>query len=193
MESSIENETDWIARAKAGDASAFGRLVNAHQRGVFGYLLGCVREAAVADDLTQDTFLRAWQGLPRFRGESAFRAWLFQIAANRVRSWARWRSLRLLRETALPASSDGTDPLEETAVAGDPGPEEEACIREQRERLRAAIGVLPPREKEVFLLRHDGNLPIKEIAGALGIAEGSVKAHLFHALEKLRKALEETR
>src|SRR5687768_13390390 len=97
-------ELDCIKKAQTGDAAAFGALVAAYQRPLFCFLLGYVRETDVADDLTQETLIRAWRALPGYRGESSFQTWLFQIGLNRARSWGRWRALRRLRELAFPAS-----------------------------------------------------------------------------------------
>jgi RNA polymerase sigma-70 factor, ECF subfamily len=185
-----------VSLAKTGDVAAFGQLVAAHQKKVHFFIVGMVSSNDIADELTQATFVKAWKGIAQFRGESAFESWLLQIAVNSVRSWQRWSFLRRSREVSLGAPSST---LEDDASLSDRLPDrrpdaapEHALETEHTANvLRKAIERLPPREKEVFLLRHHGDMPLKDIAAALGIAEGSVKASLFHALEKLRAAFEE--
>jgi RNA polymerase sigma-70 factor (ECF subfamily) len=190
-------EQAWIEQAKQGDEAAFGRLVTQYQRKVFAFVLGMVKDTTVADELTQTTFLKVWKSLPGFRAESAFQTWLFQIALNSVRSWGRWQKIRLFRERSLDASvgqtEDEAPSLSDRQVDRrvDADPTRRSASAEDKQRINRAVESLPPREKEVFMLRHFQDLSMKEIGEAMGIAEGSVKAHLFHALEKLRKALEE--
>jgi RNA polymerase sigma-70 factor (ECF subfamily) len=188
-----ESEQSWIAQARAGDSAAFGSLVGAYQQKVFGFILGMVRNAETADELTQNTFLRAWKGLAGFRAESAFQTWLFHIALNQVRSWGRWSKVRHLREVALGAhhseeeEEPAADTFKDARPDGDPSRMTESATIGRA--LQEAVHRLPPREKEVFTMRHYEDMALKEIGEVLGIAEGSVKAHLFHALEKLRRCL----
>lgn len=188
-----EQEKTWILQAQAGDAAAFGHLVSAYQQKVFGFILGMVRNSETADELTQNTFLRAWKGLGGFRSESALQTWLFQIALNQVRSWGRWSRVRRLRETALGVGAPGQDDepaydrFKDSRPDADPSRMTESTALGQA--LEEAITKLPTREKEVFTMRHFQDMALKEIGDVLGIAEGSVKAHLFHALEKLRRHL----
>ena len=190
-------EPQWIERAKAGDAASFGPLISLYQKKVFSFILGLSKDPAVADELTQSTFIKAWKALPRFRAESSFQTWLFQIALNTVRSWGRWQKIRLFRNVSLssPRSSEDSDGQKwedsqrDASVEADPGRLVESA--ELKEKMQRAMESLAPREKEVFTLRHYQDMPLKEIGEIMGIAEGSVKAHLSHALEKLRNQLEE--
>jgi len=188
-------EQRWIERAREGEAAAFGSIITAYQRKVFNFIMGMTRDPVVADELTQEVFLKAWKALPRFRGESGFQTWLFQIALNATRSWGRWKKIGLARFVSLsePTDRDQDDkigyapPLTDAHPDADPSRQTESAAL--RERLSRAMDRLPPREKEVFHLRHYEDLSLKEIAQLMGIAEGSVKAHLFHALEKMRDFL----
>jgi len=175
-----------IAAAKEGDPAAFGRLVTAYQQKVFGFLLSFLRREDAADELTQETFVRAWRALGRFRGDSAFQTWLFQIALNGLRDRARREKIREKVFFWRAAEDTLVDPIEQVE---DPGGDPARAAEEQEfaRRLKDAVDKLPSREKEVFLLRHEGGLPLADIARSLGLAEGTVKAHLFHALEKLRR------
>jgi len=185
-----------IERARKGEADAFGPIITAYQRKVFNFIMGMTHDPTIADELTQEVFLKAWTALPRFRGESQFQTWLFQIALNATRSWGRWKKIGLARFVSLsgPTEAEVSDKTEyqgPQVADRDPGADparqtESAALQAQ---LSRAIEQLPPREKEVFHLRHYEDLSLKEIAQLMGIAEGSVKAHLFHALEKMRKFL----
>ncbi len=190
--STPEDQSRWIAHAQAGDPESFSRLVHAHQKVVYAFLMGWVRDTTVADELTQDTFVRAWKAIAKFRGESAFQSWLLQIALNNARSWGRWRSVRLRRDVPLSdpeADEPAAMPTPRAPLANDPA--QALDTQELGRHIRRAVELLPPREKTVFVLRHDNELPLKEIATVMGIAEGSVKAHLSHALDKIRKILKE--
>ena len=190
-------EQQWIANAQAGSEADFGRLITAYQKKVYGFVLGYVRNPTIADELTQTSFLKAWKALPRFRGDCAFQTWLFQIALNVVRSWGRWQKLRFFRERPLESRTERDDEDSPSLAdrqpdrRSDANPEIGLETEDLKKQLQDAVDKLPPKEKMVFMLRHDQDLPLKDIGVAMGIAEGSVKAHLFHALEKLRKVLKE--
>lgn len=176
-----------LAQAREGSPQAFGRLVTAYQQKLYGFLLSYTAREDVADELTQETFIKAWQSIGRFRGESAFQTWLFQIAVNTVRSWGRWEKVRRLK---VWQPQDNEDPMPEPPdPRADADPAAQARRADMRRHLQAAIQRLPPREKEVFLLRHEQDMALAEIAAALDLAEGTVKAHLFHAVAKMRKYL----
>jgi RNA polymerase sigma-70 factor (ECF subfamily) len=193
-----QEEHRCIERAQQGEADAFGPIITAYQQKVFNFIMGMTRDPAIADELTQEVFLKAWKALPRFRGESGFQTWLFQIALNATRSWGRWKKIGLARFVSLsePVEMERDDKigyqapqLADTHPGADPLRQSES--EALQEQLSRAIDRLPPREKEVFHLRHYEDLSLKEIAQMMGIAEGSVKAHLFHALEKMRKFMGE--
>lgn len=175
-----------VKQAQSGDPASFGQLVRVHQRVVFAFLMGWVRDVAIADDLTQSTFIRAWKAIGQYRGQCAFQTWLLQIALNNARSWGRWRSVRTRREISLSGPTEESGSLDSIPDrrSGDPAKTQEDI--ERRERLQSLVDRLPAKEKAVFLLRHENQLPLKEIGQALGIAEGSVKAHLSHGLTKIR-------
>lgn len=183
---------DYVRKAQAGDSVSFGQLVRLHQKVVFAFLMGWVHDVSIADDLTQSTFIRAWKAIGQYRGQCAFQTWLLQIALNNARSWGRWRSVRTRREIALTGPEESSQPLDALPEgrSGDPAKAHED--NERRARLQALVDRLPPKEKAVFLLRHEQQLPLKEIGQTLGIAEGSVKAHLSHGLTKIRTWLKDS-
>jgi RNA polymerase sigma-70 factor, ECF subfamily len=178
-------EAEWVRRAAAGEADAFGRLVAEHQKALYAFLLGLVRRPDAADDLAQEAFLRAWKALPGFKGESAFRTWLFAIALNLARSWgrrARWLSFfsERGREEEPEAPEDRPDPDR----AADP--EASAERADVRRRIEGLLQGLSPREREVTVLKHVEDMTIAEVAAVTGMAEGTVKVHLFRAAGKMR-------
>jgi len=188
-------EEQWIIESQSGSAAAFGQLVAIYQGKLFGFLLSYVGREDVADELTQDAFLKAWRGLKGFRAESRFQTWLFQIGLNVLRSWGRREKIRRLRERAFGwVREEGESPRAPEDTLSDrrldADPHRAADARDLRSRTSAAVAGLPPKEKMVFLLRHEQGLPLADIARVMDVAEGTVKAHLFHALAKLRKNLE---
>lgn len=190
------NEEQWIVESRAGSAAAFGQLVALYQGRLYGFLLSYVGRQDVADELTQEAFLKAWRALRDFRGESRFQTWLFQIGLNALRGWGRREKIRRLRERAFGWIRDEDEtPRSPEDTFQDPrldaDPDRAAAARALRERTAEAVAKLPPQEKAVFLLRHEQGLPLADIARVMALAEGTVKAHLFHALAKLRRDLED--
>lgn len=172
-----------IREAQAGDESAFTRLYVTHAPRLLAVCRGLTGDAAMGEELLQDTFVRAWRNLPRFRGESAFGTWLHRIAVNLlfndVRS-AKRRALRVAIEADLSHANDG--PAAVDAVV--PAPDDAL-----RMDLPAMIRRLPAGARAVFVLYDIGGYSHGEIAERLGIAEGTSKAHLFRARRLLREML----
>jgi len=166
------------AQASAGDRRAFGDLVRRHQDGVFGFVLRMVGSRDEAMDLTQDSFLKAWQALPGWRPEARFRTWLLQIARN--------ASLDVLRRRSL-ATFVPIDEALELPGAG-PTPETQAVMMQDLRLLEAALLRLQPDHREVLLLRELEGLSYEEIASVLGVAEGTVKSRIGRARAALLHA-----
>lgn len=162
----------------ATDAADFDALVREHRAGVFRFLLASLRDRAAAEDLTQECFLRAYRARASFRGDAGVRTWLMQIAVNLMRSHlatARFRFWRRREEVDFELADGGRSP-------------EEAAVTEQRMRaIWMAAQSLPQQQKTVFLLRFVEEMEVLEIASATGLAEGTVKAHLHRAVERVRE------
>lgn len=171
------------------DADGFARLIGEHQRQVYSMALRLTGNAAAADDITQETFISAWKHMKSFRGESSFKTWLLRIAANKVRSYWRWKKLRNWVGLGT-RPGDGDGPALEDLLPDNPAdrPEQAALAADLERRVQAAIGALPMRQREVAVLKAQG-LTVAEIAGTLGMAEGTVKAHWFEARKKLEVSL----
>jgi RNA polymerase sigma-70 factor (ECF subfamily) len=173
------DESFLIARARRGDPSAFEEIVRLYQRRVYGVALRIVRAHDVADDVTQEAFLRAWRSLDRFDLERPFGPWVCRIAANLAVNHV--RSPRA-REEGLP------DGHAETRSSG-PGPIDALLDAEGARVLEAAMGQLPQEQRAVLVLRVVEDLSYAEIAETLGISPGTVMSRLFRARERLALAL----
>lgn len=172
----------------------FDTVVLEHQRGIFRLLLGWTRDEERADALTQETFLRAWRHRSGFRGDAAVSTWLRRIAVNvaeddrRSRRQGFWR--RILRRPSHESAADPTtDPANDVAMST-PSAERSLLGRERLDAVWRAVAALPRRQQQVFRLRHLGELPLKDIADTLGLAEGTVKVHLSRATHAVRTSVE---
>ena len=168
-----------VTRFLAGDVTGFEQIVRHYSSMVFSLAARLVGPAE-AEDIVQETFLRAYRALERFRGESSLKTWLYTIALNRVRA----RQGTLARMRALFATprrtEDDDDPLSFLDEAKDPGasPEEDALARERRLRLRKAIGGLPPEYRHAIVLRDLEGLAYDEIARVLDVPIGTVRSRI---------------
>jgi RNA polymerase sigma-70 factor, ECF subfamily len=169
-----------VRLARAGDRDAFAELVMRWQRPLFARAMRSTRRLEDADDLVQETFLRAWQGLSRFKGDAPFGAWALRILANLATDRAR----RAGREVA------GDDAWFEAMADRRPDPEETLAGAELARAIGDALAAIPPgRKREVFRMRFVEGRPIKEIAEQLGVHGGTVKVHLFRVARDLRRRL----
>ncbi|HEU4628380.1 MAG TPA: RNA polymerase sigma factor [Gemmatimonadaceae bacterium] len=168
-------ETD-VAQAAAGDRHAFERLYRAHVGRVYSLCARMVGDPAAAEELTQDVFVRAWEKLALYRGESAFSTWLHRLAVNVVLNH---RKAEGRRRTRLDDDQDVLDvqPARQ-APAG------------ARLDLEEAIAALPPGARRVFILHDVEGFKHEEIATMLGVTSGGSKAQLHRARMLLRQALD---
>jgi|ERR1700737_2988819 RNA polymerase sigma-70 factor (ECF subfamily) len=180
------NDADAVARARAGDREAFRELVERHSHRVFQLAFRLTGNEEDAEDVVQDTFLKAYRGLSRFEERAQFLTWLHRIASNCAMDLARRRPLRANRVEAL----DEGRPLP-GGEAGDsiPDPERQATASETGRRVAAALTRLSPMERTAFVLRHFEGRPIAEIAQTLQIRAGAAKNCVFRAVSKLRREL----
>jgi RNA polymerase sigma-70 factor, ECF subfamily len=175
---------DDVRAAREGDAEAFTRLYDAHVAPLFAFCLGLTGNRQAATELVQDAFVRAWEAMPGFRAESAFGTWLHRIAVNLLYTEARTfrrRALRVAIEADL--RSDGhLSPLDAVPAAS-----HDTAVRLD---IAESVSRLPAGARAVFVLHDLGGYTHAEIAGQLGIAEGTCKAHLFRARRLLRGMLD---
>ena len=180
------DDQELVTRAQNGDAEAFNPLVYKYQQKIYNLIYRKVRDHETAQDLCQEVFLKAWQALPNFKGESVFYSWLYQIAVNRSIDFLRKRNRRpVIGFEELPQNADDT--LQMTDLQ--PSPCEVLERRELGHIIRKAICKLPAGQRSIIYLRHWEGLPIKEIASRLGKSENTVKTYLYHARRKLQSLL----
>jgi len=172
-------ESELVAWTLEGDTSAFAALVRRHQAAVIRRAWQIVGEAEEAEDVAQETFVKAYRALDRFDPQRPFAPWLYRITTNTALNWLKRRR---------PEAE-----LDEETLAADttPGPEAQAISAETAAQLRAAIAGLPPNYHAAIELRHFQGLSYQEIGEALGAPLSDVKSWLFRARRRLRAVLDE--
>lgn len=187
---SSPTDRDLIEQTLAGDGAAFAILVERFQRKIYRVAYAIVRDESEADGITQDTFVQAYTHLSRFEGRAELETWLTRIAINRSRDTLRRRrfvSLFVLHE----GDEEGESMLE--PVDERPDPERQLMSAQLRVSIQRAEQQLSAQQKVIFRLRHYENLSLEDIAEHLGLRSGTVRAHLFRAIHKIRKELAEWR
>jgi RNA polymerase sigma-70 factor (ECF subfamily) len=170
----------WLAGGGAAGEAAFGELVRRHGAGLARHLRGVTGDEALAEDLLQEALLRVYQARERWTpGQASLRTWLHRVAHNLAIDALRRRKHRGV--DALEAAAEELDP--------GPGPEERLLGRLRGEDVRAALGELPPRDREVVALRFEEDLSHAEIAAIVGGSEGAVKQRVWRALQRLEGRL----
>ncbi len=171
----------WVEAAQSGDQAAFARLVERFSRDVYGKAFSILKNHTDADDVVQETFIRVYRALPGFRWESSFRTWIITIATRQALSYRE----RIQRQPAgLEMEQEGFEPpaLRVEASQG-------AWILDQEARrlLAEAMPKLPPRQKQALTLKLQNDWKYERIAQEMGTSVGSVKAHIFHAIQSLTR------
>lgn len=178
-----------IRRCKRGDDAAFRALMERYQRQVFGVAFAMLEERQEAEDLVQDAFIRVYQGLGGFKGDSSFRTWLFRIVRNlcvdRLRS-RRSRGAALGEEQDL---ADVEPELERVDEGRREGPVDALLRRELGEQILAGLEKLSEAHREILVLREVEGLAYEELAKVLGIPKGTVMSRLHHARARLQREL----
>ena len=186
----LSSDRELIDRTIAGDGGAFAMLVERFQRKIYRVAYAIVRDEMEADTIAQDTFVQAYTHLARFEGRAELETWLTRIAINRSRDSLRRRrfvSLFNIRE------EDGESEALIEPVDDRPDPERQLLSAQLRVAIQRAERTLSAQQKTIFRLRHYENLPLEDIADHLGLRAGTVRAHLFRAIHKVRKELAEWR
>jgi len=177
-----------VALARDGDSEAFRSLVERHGRAVFRLAHRMTGNPSDAEDVVQETFLKAYRQLGRFESRANFGTWLHRIAVN--------CSIDLIRSRPHRESGHDTADLEhfgavsEVHDAGQQTPERLMLSTEVQERVTAAMGALSQMERAAFILRHFEGQSIEEISRALGLKTNAAKHSIFRAVRKMRLALE---
>ena len=177
-----------LARARAGDAQAFCQLATQHEARLLQEACGLCRDPSTAEDLASETLVEAWRSIGRYDQTCRFGTWLFSILLHRHQKHLRRARSRPIPLAQLPATeAEERRQIQENVPAASPSPAEAAEQRESADRLRAAVGSLPEKHREVVLLRFFEDASLPEIAALLGCSVGTVKSRLHYGLEKLRE------
>lgn len=186
-------EDQFLERLRCGEAAAFERLVAEHSGDVYALLYRLTSDAEEARDLTQETFLRAFQSINGFRGDANLKTWIYRIAVNQARNrWRWWRR----RKRDVTVSLDATDdhhkqPLGATLRNDDAvDPEQETLAHERESQLREALLGLKQSYREAVILRDVEGFSYEEIADTLEISIGTVKSRISRGRLELRRKLE---
>lgn len=184
-----------ISRVRAGDVRAWSEFVRVYQDRIYGICFGMVRSRDLADDLTQDAFLKIIKGLHTFDGRSKFSTWVYRVVTNVCLS--KIRSEKIRRHASLEAISTASDGNGESSSAADrfeqareQNPSAGVVHREEASGVLAALATLEPEQRAVLILCDCRGLPYEKIAEVLGVAVGTVKSRLFRARVSLRSAME---
>ena len=177
-----------LARARQGDSEAFRALVERHSRSVFRLAYRMTGNEQDAEDVVQESFLRAYRQLGRFESRANFGTWLYRIVSN--------CSVDLMRSKQArhdQVRGDSLDEAVELPAADAPGPERMAQSAEIERRVQTALAGLSPLERAAFTLRHYEGRSIEEISAALDLGTSAAKHSVFRAVKKLRHALQPLR
>jgi RNA polymerase sigma-70 factor (ECF subfamily) len=177
----------YVSKARTGDADAFRALVERHSRTLFGLAYRMTGNESDAEDVVQDSFLRAYRQLGTFDDRASFGSWIYRIAVNCSLDLMRARKRR--SERMQSADTEMDDPIAALPALG-PGPDRLALSGEIRERLDSAMSHLSETERSAFVLRHFEGMCMEEVGRALGCESGAAKHSVFRAVRKLRRALE---
>ena len=186
-------EEQFIERLRRGDAAAFEQLVNERSGEIYGLLYRLTENSEEARDLTQETFLRAFQSIGHFRGDADLKTWIYRIAINQARNrWRWWRRRRRDSTVSIDSTDvDGRPTLVTTLKANGSSDPEQATLAHERERaLRTALGSVRRIYREAVVLRDIEGFSYEDIAATLEISIGTVKSRLARGRQELRRKLE---
>ena len=185
------NDAARVAQAQAGDREAFRLLVERHSHTIFRLAYRMTGNEYDAEEVVQDTFLRAYRRLDRFEARANFGTWLYRIAVNCSLDLMRKRKTDEQRRVVVGKTegADDQDALDEMP-ANHPAPDRLVLSREVGQHVSIALASLSPVERAAFELRHFEGLSIEEIGRTLGLRESATKNSVYRAVQKLRKALQ---
>ena len=182
--SADESDAELVAASQGGDQDAFAQLVQRHQRRVFNLVFRMLQQYEEANEVTQETFLAAWQGLSSFRGDARFSTWLYRIAYNCCLKQLEQRKKDKALNAAIQAEHllDHADKEERASTVLE--------IHDFQNLVREHLSMLPAKYRVVLVLRHLQEMTYEEMAEILTIPIGTIKTHLFRARNLLKERLE---
>ena len=172
-----------LRRAQSGDPEAFERLMEPLEQLVWRVCWHYTGNREAAEDCGQEAMIRIWRNLANYRGECALESWVYRIAANCCMDWLR-KKKRDQSVSMEPMVEQGFDPADDS-----PGTEEQVVAKDERQRLREAIALLPDDQREALILTQLEKVPYEEAARALGVSEGTVKSRVNRAKARLKEIL----
>ena len=175
----ILDELNIVHRAQGGDTAAFGQLVEAYQGQVYRLALHMGLSPVDAEEAAQEAFIAAWKGLPRFRGDSRFSTWLYQLTTH--------AAIDLMRREKK--YQNHTDIEDTVLVDAAESPQETVEKQETVDMVQAAMQTLSPKAREILLLRYQAELGYEEIGAVLGLPSGTVKSRINRAKAQLKEVL----
>jgi RNA polymerase sigma-70 factor, ECF subfamily len=184
------SELDLVKRCQAGQTEAFDELVTRYRTRVFAMIYNMVHNEQDAWDLAQESFVKAWKSIKRFRRRSSFYTWIYRIVMNVTIDWLRKKQVK-----GAGAEFDDSiqlkeiDPASKTVPKADPLPHERMERSEVRARIDNAIAQLSPDHRAVILMKEIEEMQYHEIAETLGCSIGTVMSRLFYARKKLQNSL----
>jgi RNA polymerase sigma-70 factor, ECF subfamily len=179
-----QNDAFLVAASKQGDQDAFAQLVQRYQRRTFNLVFRILQQYDEATEITQETFLAAWQGLPSFRGDARFPTWLYRIAYNCSLKQLEHRK----HDRALEAAMQAEQVLQH--VDDSVRAEAELEAHDRQTMIQEQLSNLPAKYRIVLVLRHLQEMTYEEMAEALTMPIGTIKTHLFRARNLLKERLE---
>ena len=186
------SELELVRQCQAGKAEAFDELVTRYRTRIFAMIYNMVHNEQDAWDLAQESFLKAWRSIKRFRGKSSFYTWMYRIVMNVTIDWLRKKQIK-----GGGTEFDDTiqlkqvDPASKTLPKADPLPHTRMERAEIRSRIDEAIQQLSPDHRAVILMKEIEEMQYHEIAEALGCSIGTVMSRLFYARKKLQNLLKD--
>jgi RNA polymerase sigma-70 factor, ECF subfamily len=192
VEAWTSSEAEFIERLKRGEAAAFEELIAERSGEIYGLLFRLTENSEEARDLTQETFLRAFQSVGHFRGEADLRTWIYRIAINQARNrWRWWRRRRREVTVSLDQTLGNSEQTLLATLASDSqNPEQQTLAHERELALRSGLQRIGRAYRETVILRDIEGFTYEEIATTLGINIGTVKSRLARGRQELRQKLE---
>ncbi len=184
-----EQDRVLVSKAQDGDKIAFRKLVERHQRRAFAIAIGLVRDENDARDIVQEAFLRVHRNLARFKGGSSFFTWLYRIVTNLSIDLMRKLSRREAELYENPQIADTADAFPFISRIDGANPIDVVRRREIATRIQQALDALPPYHRSVVLMREVEGMSYQEMAEAMQVSKGTIMSRLFHARQKLQRAL----
>ena len=183
------DDAQLVAQCQSGDRAAFDQLVTKYRNQVYATIYNVARSEEDAWDLAQETFLKAWRHIARFRGQSKFSTWLHRIAINVTIDWARHKQIESGVEFDDTLGLNQIEPGAATAPHASPLPHQNLQAHEIQARIDAAMTHLSPEHRAAILLREVDGMRYEEIAESTGCTVGTVMSRLFYARKKLQTLL----